>query len=254
MNNLENENKQNTKLDRESKIPLYKQLYFELKKKIINKEISDGDTFYSEHDLIKAYEVSRITVRSALQLLENEGYLVRSQGNSSIVIDKSKFMWDLNDLTDDLRTFDEKLVTRLVSISIEEPSSSIAEVLRLNETDKFVFRIERLREVEGKKMARTIAYLPYNHKVDIPAFLEDRKKSTTNLLRRIGENPMYAEEILEVQNADNETCLVLGLPENAAVFYRIRTTFDEKDKPLEYSESYYNPKYNKYYSTNQLKR
>lgn len=247
-------NIQNTKLDRDSKIPLYKQLYFELKKLIVTKKISDGDTFYSENDLIEAYEISRITVRSALQLLENEGYLVRSQGNSSIVIDKSKFMWDLNDLTDDLRTFDEKLITNLISISIQRPNQIIGEVLKLNEKDEFVFRIERTREIDGKKMARTIAYLPYNPLIDIPTFLNDEKKSTTNLLRRNGENPTYAEEILETQNADNETCLVLDLPENSAVFYRIRTTYDGKDKPLEYSESYYNPKYNKYYSTNHLKK
>ena len=96
------ENKiEKAKLDRDSKIPLYKQLYFELKDLIVSKKINAGDTFYSESDLIEAFEVSRITVRSALQLLENEGYLARSQGNSSIVIDKSKFMWDLNDLTDD---------------------------------------------------------------------------------------------------------------------------------------------------------
>ncbi|MDT2485072.1 GntR family transcriptional regulator [Enterococcus avium] len=245
---------ENMKLDRDSKIPLYKQLYFELKNLIVTKKISDGDTFYSESDLIESFEISRITVRSALQLLENEGYLVRSQGNSSIVVDKSKFMWDLNDLTDDLRTFDEKLVTKLISVSIEKPNKSVAEELRLCEEDGFVYRIERVREVDDKKLARTIAYQPYNHTIDIPTFLADPKKSTTNLLRRNGENPTYVEEVLEAQNADEVTSSILELPENFAIFYRIRTTYDEKDKPLEYSESYYNPKYNKYYSTNQLKK
>ncbi|MGG5314851.1 GntR family transcriptional regulator [Enterococcus sp. AZ072] len=249
------ENKiEKAKLDRDSKIPLYKQLYFELKDLIVSKKINAGDTFYSESDLIEAFEVSRITVRSALQLLENEGYLARSQGNSSIVIDKSKFMWDLNDLTDDLRTFDEKLVTKLVCVSIEKPNQSAIDELRLGEEDEFVYRIERVREVDDKKLARTIAYLPYTHKIDVSMFLADPKKSTTNLLRRSGENPTYVEEMLEAQNADEVTCSILELPENAAIFYRIRTTYDEKDKPLEYSESYYNPKYNKYYSTNQLKK
>lgn len=250
---MKNEAEHHTKLDRDAKSPLYKQLYSILKQKIVNKEISDGETFYSEHELISAYEVSRITVRSALQLLENEGYLVRSQGNSSIVVDKSKFMWDLNDLTDDLRRFNEKLITRLLSVTIEVPSPQVTEILRLKDNQEFVYKIERIREVEDKKMARSISYLPYKPEINIPEFLKDEKKSTTNLLRRNGENPVYAEETLEAQNANDETCAMLELPLNSAVFYRIRITYDEKDKPLEYSESYYNPNYNKYYSTNQLK-
>lgn len=66
---------QTTVLDKGSKVPLYKQLYYILKSQIVDEIIKDGEEFYSENDLMKLFDVSRITVRSTLQMLESDGYL-----------------------------------------------------------------------------------------------------------------------------------------------------------------------------------
>ena len=239
-------------LDKTSKVPLYKQLYYILKSQIVDEIIKDGEEFYSENDLMKLFDVSRITVRSTLQLLESDGYLKKSQGNASIVVNRNQFMWNLYEITDDLLKFNDDLTTELKSVSLVKPTDTILENLKLSFDTKTVFRIERIRKVKSYYMARSISYLPASLPIDLNNVGFEKNYSITKLLRRLGENPTYCEETIEAVNADSTTCELLELPENAAVFYRQRTTFDDKDHPLEYVESYYNSKYTKYFVKNKL--
>lgn len=240
-----------TKLDKKSKVPLYKQLYYILKSQIVDEIIKDGEEFYSENDLMKLFNVSRITVRSTLQLLESDGYLKKSQGNASIVVNQNQFMWNLYEITGDLMKFDD-LKTELKSISIVKPSDKVLDNLMLPYGTKTVFRIERVRNVKEYKMARSISYLPVSLPIDLNNIGFEEDNSITKLLRKLGENPTYCEETIEAVNADDKTCELLDLPPNSAVFYRNRVTFNDKDLPLEYVESYYNSKYTKYFVKNKL--
>ncbi|MBO0455835.1 GntR family transcriptional regulator [Enterococcus hulanensis] len=240
-----------TVLDKESKVPLYKQLYYILKSQIVDEVIKDGEEFYSENDLMKLFDVSRITVRSTLQMLESDGYLKKSQGNASIVVNQNQFMWNLYEITGDLMKFDD-LKTELKSISLVKPSDKVLDNLMLPYDTKTVFRIERIRNVKGYKMARSISYLPSSLPIDLNNVGFEKDNSITKLLRNLGENPTYCEETIEAVNADDKTCKLLDLPSNSAVFYRNRVTFNDKDIPLEYVESYYNSKYTKYFVKNKL--
>ena len=76
----------NFQLNREpGAAPLYHQLATILKEKIESGEYTVGDTFPTELQLQQAYQVSRITVRNAIALLTNEGYLECARGIGKIV-------------------------------------------------------------------------------------------------------------------------------------------------------------------------
>ena len=64
-------------------------LYFQLKEiflgKIENHELEKGDLVPSENKLQKTYGVSRATVRKAIQLLVNEGYMYKKKGKGTFV-------------------------------------------------------------------------------------------------------------------------------------------------------------------------
>lgn len=102
------------------------------------------------------------------------------------------------------------------------------------------------------KMARSISYLIPTLPLDINNIDKDWDYSITGLLRKLGKNPLYCEETIEAAIADKETCKLLDLPENSAVFFRKRITYDDNDIPLEYVESFYNSRYTKYYVKNKL--
>ena len=64
-----NEKKQSKEMDLEvnSFIPLYQQLYNNIKKQITTGIYKPGDKLPSEGDLCKEFNISRITVRNALK-------------------------------------------------------------------------------------------------------------------------------------------------------------------------------------------
>lgn len=72
------------------KLPAYQMIYQDLEKKIRNGFWKDGQQLPTEFELSEQYQVSRITVRHALQLLVEKGSILRLQGKGSIVTKKLK--------------------------------------------------------------------------------------------------------------------------------------------------------------------
>ena len=75
--------------NRDSSLPLYRQLAEELREQIKNGSIRPGDKLKSESEMISEYGVGRLTVRNALQLLVNEGDLVKVRGKGTFCAKKT---------------------------------------------------------------------------------------------------------------------------------------------------------------------
>jgi GntR family transcriptional regulator len=72
-------------------VPLYYQLANLLTDKIISRELHTGDRLPTEVELVEQYGISRITVRQALRLLEEEGLIRREVGRGTFVTDYRPF-------------------------------------------------------------------------------------------------------------------------------------------------------------------
>ncbi|NLM75230.1 MAG: GntR family transcriptional regulator [Clostridiaceae bacterium] len=72
-------------INRDSPVPLYVQLEEIIEKAIKNGEYKDGDRLPSENKLCSKYGVSRITVRQALNMLEQKGLVYTVQGKGTFV-------------------------------------------------------------------------------------------------------------------------------------------------------------------------
>src|SRR5680860_519221 len=66
-------------------IPLYFQVMRSLKEQILSGRLSPGERVPSESDLTVAFGVSRVVVRQALQILEDEGLIFRVRGKGTFV-------------------------------------------------------------------------------------------------------------------------------------------------------------------------
>ncbi len=73
-------------IDRDSKEKLYVQIYSIIREKIEGGEWPAGTQIPTEDDLCKSYDVSKVTVREAVQELVREGYLRRQQGKGTFVL------------------------------------------------------------------------------------------------------------------------------------------------------------------------
>lgn len=72
-------------LDRSSFVPLYYQLQELLKEQIESGVWKPGDRLPSEPELARRYAVSRVVVRQALAILQDDGQIVRLQGRGTFV-------------------------------------------------------------------------------------------------------------------------------------------------------------------------
>lgn len=71
------------KLNRKLHIPLYIQLKDQILLSIKSDSHQIGDAILSEQELMKAYQVGRVTVREAINELVKEGFLEKHQGKGT---------------------------------------------------------------------------------------------------------------------------------------------------------------------------
>ncbi len=84
---------------------LHAVIYDKLLNRIINNEFKDTNKLPSEAELQKYYGVSRITIRRAIQDLQNDGYVMKYSGKGTI-IQSQKFILDLQKLDSFSNDFD----------------------------------------------------------------------------------------------------------------------------------------------------
>ena len=65
-------------IDKKIKVPLHYQIYLDLLKKIQNGLLKPGERIPSEPELERIYDVSRVTVRGAIEMLAREGLWKRT--------------------------------------------------------------------------------------------------------------------------------------------------------------------------------
>ena len=67
---------------------LYQQLIDEIKNQITSGKLAVGDRLMTEFELSQEYNVSRITVRKAIEVLVEENILIKKQGIGTFVAEK----------------------------------------------------------------------------------------------------------------------------------------------------------------------
>ena len=66
-------------------LPLYREIYYDLRNKIKDGTYSENNSLPAERVLCKMYRVSRSTIRRTLDELQKEGYIVKAQGNGNFI-------------------------------------------------------------------------------------------------------------------------------------------------------------------------
>lgn len=116
----------------------------------------------SERELMESYNVSRITVRRAVDELEQEGYLYRVQGKGTFVKgdDKHQDLISITSCTEDVRRLGMVPSRKVVSSGVIEADRKRRSRLNLIPGDR-VFRLARIYYADGEPINFTTTYLPY---------------------------------------------------------------------------------------------
>ena len=140
--------------------PLYQQVKDTLLKRISAGEWPPGTFLPSEYALAKEYEVSQGTLRKALNELTAEGRVVRYQGKGTAVptFDTDQHLYRFFQLVSN-QGGREFPVSQILSARVVKASKEVGARLKL-ETGAKVFRLERVRVLEGAAVINESIYLP----------------------------------------------------------------------------------------------
>ena len=143
-----------------AKIPAYKQVYASIKKEIKEGKYQPGSFLPTEAEIEAEYNVSRTTVRNAISLLTNEGYLSVTQGRGTQVQDIStaQRLNKITSLTETLRKQGYRVTTQGFAFEKIPAPDFLHNALSLKEGD-LVYHLQRVQCADGKPICIIENYL-----------------------------------------------------------------------------------------------
>ena len=135
-------------------------------------KIAPNTLLPSEHELKDRYNTSRETIRKALNLLSQNGYIQKVRGKGSIVIKSTKVDFPVSGLVSFKELADkmgQRPVTIVHELSLMKPDPFIMKQLNLSGKDH-VWQVFRVREMGGEKVILDKDYL---NKKFVPALTKE---------------------------------------------------------------------------------
>lgn len=221
-------------------IPRHTQISQWLRNQIQEGVYGVNEKLPSENELAKKFNVSRVTIRRALQSLESESIIYRCQGLGSFVSDE-RATHSLVKLTD----FNEDMAKAGL-----EPSSAVRKFETVNAPDWLinildiekgskVLQIDRLRLGDGEPIAFDTTWMP----IFYGQLLDEKELAESTIYGLLEEN--YDIPVLRgcykmsAEVADENLAEALQVNPQSPLFVidRLSTTIGEK--PLYYQKRYY---------------
>jgi GntR family transcriptional regulator len=149
-------------IDKLSRIPLYCQLMDILISEIQTNRKED-EQLPSEREIGEKYNVSRATVRQAMQEMEQEGYIYRSHGKGTFVAPQrvNQELLKFYSFTEEMKKLGKSPSSQVLDFEVIDCNKKISNKLEIDENAK-VYKILRLRLADNKPMMLETTYLPYD--------------------------------------------------------------------------------------------
>ncbi|QVK17342.1 GntR family transcriptional regulator [Mycoplasmatota bacterium] len=220
-------------------IPIYQVIENDIKHQIKNGLLQQGDMIPSENELKEKYNVSRMTVRQALNDLVNEGYVYKHKGKgtfvNSVKIDKK--IQGLISFTEEMNQMNRKVTNKIISIDLIPADEEVSAKLFLNK-DELVYLVERIRYGDDIPVLFEQLYVPYRlFKVINEDIMDGSFYQYIEEELHLKIN--YSIQTIEARLATNEIADYLGISKTAPVLHISLNSFLDNGRPFEYVKSYY---------------
>lgn len=149
-------------------IPHYRKVYETLRKHIESGTYREGDILPSENELCVVHTVTRPTIRQALNMLANDGFIKKRQGLGSVVQNRPKGIGILSISGTTSAIGQENLITRVVvKPAVRVWPEDFPFPLTETELESGCIYFERVRLVNSDPIFYDISYLP---NINLPRF------------------------------------------------------------------------------------
>lgn len=199
-----------------------------------------GQLIPTELQLAETYQVSRPTIRHAMQDLVNEGRLERRRRRGTIAcapkIDQG-FTLSLRSFADEMIANERIPRTQVLMLKRETASRMVAQALKLDEGAP-VFKLVRVRFADNVPNVINESYIPAE---PVPAFdtFDFQERSMYDVLRELGCPVVAAKRRLEVVRANPTQASLLDVETGDPLFLFTSVGMLEDGTPMEYSIATY---------------
>jgi len=146
-------------INKKSPVPIYFQLKQIILDKIKKNEWTPNSIISSERELSEIFEVSRMTIRQAINDLVNDGILYRERGKGTFVSQPRIEQSDVMSFTEAATNQGFQAATTVKSFKIQAPDLSIIEKLGLQGCED-IYYMQRLRKIDSHIVGIEEIYLP----------------------------------------------------------------------------------------------
>jgi len=218
----------------DTELPKYRIVHDELLNRLQIGHYSIGTRLPTEGELSKTFDVSRVTIRKALEMLVRAGYLTARQGSGYIVATLSPpSSTCMASFTDQVLIEGRMPGARL--LRVENPATELPTAVA-NLFDEPLVLVERLRTVDGAPKMLTQTWIPLRL---LPGLTEGdfpetgQGQSILRILRqRFGLEWTTACETLDSVIAGSEVADHLGIAADTPILSQACTAFDPHNKPV----------------------
>ncbi len=226
-------------LDRAGPVPLYYQVAQRIERAIREGELPPGSRLENEVTLGERLNLSRPTVRRAIQELVDKGMLVRRRGiGTQVVQGQITRRVELTSLFDDLSQESRRPETVVLINEVIPVPVDIAAMLSIEESTP-VLHLRRLRLADEIPLAVLENYLPNT-------LIEIESESLVSfglyqLLRSHGTTIRVAKQRIGARRASADEGDLLEIDEGSPVLTMDRTAYDASGRAIEYGHHCYRP-------------
>lgn len=218
----------------------YLEIYRDIKDRIVQGEFKANEQLPFEKDLCIAYDVSKMTIKRSLDLLVDEGLIIKRRGSGTFVKDLSNNeilrMGVSNQLKGLSKFSDQKKVTsKILNFDVIRAEESIADKLNIP-PNSFIYDLYRVRYVEGKPTVIEKTFMPITL---IPGLTEEHAHGSVYeyIEKDLDLTIQSAHRKFTVRKATSEEIHYLNLNEGDPVAVAEQTVYLDNGKAMEYSFS-----------------
>jgi GntR family transcriptional regulator len=220
--------------------PLYARLEMQIADGIADGQFPVGSRLPAEDDLVERFQVSRTTVRKAIQNLALRGLVEIRRGTGTFVT-MPRITQELTELTgfvEDMQALGHSPTARLIGRTIVAAGEDVARQLALP-TGTRVMRIRRVRLANGAPMSLDETYLPLEIGEKIATHDLEAEPIFALLEQRYGIPLIEAEYRLEAASAGDDVAAALDVAAGSPIFLIERTSYTAGDVPIDYEKLHY---------------
>ncbi len=207
-------------------IPIYQEVYGNLNKLIRDGDYEVGEFLPPEGDLEQMYDVSRTTIRKAVNMLVSEGYVEVKQGRGTKILDfnSTQKLNGVTSISETLRKKGMQVEAKSIYIDIVEATKRTAERLKVDEGTK-LYRVQRIQLADGKPVAIMENFIGTAFTPNLDTKINEIHSLYAFLEEEYGLHIDYAKDVISAKSADFVESQMLDVRVGAALLTLRRVSY-----------------------------